>query len=425
MRTPSRQYILAGPIIIVLLAITLIPVVPYSLQVDNPGFPYQLRGYQACETQFTKNNFVNESSPGFQDCIAPFLIPPINLTGYGSILFRLLGVGPQPFPDQFLVRENGFNAYLYMKGASISAAQLVQEDEVTYNPVGIEIINSSVSQGFLGGNTNITVTVTNQSGQTLFDPFVFASVPGSSGNFTDNNGVTWIFASYAATLPFSPCLTDGRLANLTSGASCTASLQADTTVPLESSFRYTLEVQGLLGSAASITKEEFSYSLSAQAADRLWVNAFIGLVNAARGGEPLIESSTLDNFAKLRFNTAVTEPDISDYGFDADASSFFEANATRPAIAEDLLYPNMTTEDPYAYASTIQGSAPAHWASLTDNSYTHFGFFVGTGPYEVVQQPCPVTEIPGGGINITQYFENAGCTVSLQQSTWLVVILGT
>ena len=83
----------------------------------------------------------------------------------------------------------------------------------------------------------------------------------------------------------------------------------------------------------------------------------------------------------------------------------------------------MTTQDPYTYASILQGSAPGHWASLTDKNYTHFGYYFGTGPYEVVQQPCPVTEIPGGGINITQFFENAGCSVSVQQATWLVVVL--
>ena len=433
MGSPSGRYIYTGLAIVVLLVVILIPVVPYTLQVDNPGFPYQLQGYRACEAQFTTNNTISSStysSPAFLHCVSPFLIPPINVTGYGSPSFKLFGVGVQPFPSRFLVSETGFNAYLYIKGASISAAQVVQETEVTYDPAGIEISNSSLSQGLLGGS-NLTVTVMNHSDQTLINPLVWASVPGSSGNFTDKNGVTWIFSlgvgfgggPQQELIEFSPCLTDGGFANLTAGASCTAVLHAVTTAPFGSSFRYTVEVQGILGSRASITKRTFSYSLSPQAADRLWVNAFIGLVNAARGGIPLSESSTLDNFARQRFSSAVTQPDISDYGFGADVSSYFRANATKPIISEDLLYPNMTTQDPYTYASILQGSAPGHWASLTDKNYTHFGYYFGTGPYEVVQQPCPVTEIPGGGINITQFFENAGCSVSVQQATWLVVVL--
>ena len=187
---------------------------------------------------------------------------------------------------------------------------------------------------------------------------------------------------------------------------------------------YSVEVQGRLGSQYSITKETYSYSISAQALNQEWTSTFIGIVNGARNSSAMVESSTLDQFAKLRFSTAVGQPDISDYGLYADEASFFGANSTGTQLVEVLLYPAMPSESPSSYASQIQRSAPGHWSALTDKDFTHFGYFVGTGPYEVVQQPCPVFEIPNGGINITQYFESAGCSVSLQQSTWLVIILG-
>jgi hypothetical protein len=104
---------------------------------------------------------------------------------------------------------------------------------------------------------------------------------------------------------------------------------------------------------------------------------------------------------------------------------FFGANSSKLALVEVLLYPNLTVMDPFPYANIIQESAPGHWAALTDQNYTHFGYYVGTGPYEVVKQPCPIFEIPRAGVNITQFFESAGYSVSMQQATWLVIILSS
>jgi hypothetical protein len=425
-RLPRLRYVLVSLAIVILLVVTLVPAVPYHLTVSNPGFPYRMQGYLACQAQFDKNNVINTSLPTFKSCIAQYLIPPINVTGYGSLSFSLLGIGLHPFPDTLIVGESEFYAILHMSDARIVAAEQVPQPDVVLNAPGITISNSSVSWGFLG-TSNLTVTVTNTSGQTLDNPWVFVSVPGSSGNYTDGHGVTWIFTLDApsTTLVYDPCLQNGRPQNLTSGASCIATIPSVISTPFGSSFRYSVEVQGRLGSHYSVTAQTYSYSISSQAANRLWVSTFIELVNGARNGSSLTETTTLDTFANMRFNTAVAQPDISDYGLQADETSFFGANGTSPAIVEVLLYPAVATANPYSYLNTIRTSAPGHWAALTDGNYTHFGYYVGTGPYEFVQQPCSVSEIPGAGVNITQFFENAGCNVSTQQSTWLVIILSS
>ncbi|HEY6283989.1 MAG TPA: hypothetical protein VIW22_08710 [Nitrososphaerales archaeon] len=423
MTRPKLRYVLVSLAIVAFLVVALVPAVPYRLTIADPIFPYRLQGYTSCENEYAKNNSINDSDPGFQKCIKQYLIPPINVTGYGSLSFRLLGIGTQPFPETMTVGESDFYAFLQTSGGKITLAQLVGQKDVVFNPQGIQVSNSSISWGFLANN-NMTVTVTNKSGQTLVNPFVLVSLPGFSGNYTDKYGVTWVsssFGDFGRVL----CESNGRIVNLTSGASCTAVVFYPVNPPFGSSFRYAVEIQGRLGHQYSITRESFTYSLSPQAADRIWVDKFISLVNGARNGTSLVQSSTLDRFASIRFATAVSQPDISDFGLYADESSFFGANATRPVIFEELLFPNMTRENPYTFVNVLQTSAPGHWAGLTDRTFGHFGYYVGTGPYEFVQRGCPVSEIPGAGINITQYLQNAGCKVVVQQSTWLVLILSS
>ena len=366
---------------------------------------------------------VNVTDPAYQRCIAQYFIPPINVTGYGSLSYNLLGLGVQPFPAMFTVGETDFYAVLHMSGARVAAAEEVPQKDVVYDPPGIVVSNSSISQGFISYDNNLTVTVTNHSGKTLVNPVVLVSVPGSDGNYTDN-GITWMFGIGPSAAGVG-CLVNGQLQNLTSGASCTETFHPFISASLRSSYKYSVEVQGYLGSQFSITRQTFTYAISAHALTLLWVNTFVSLVNAARNNSALVESPLLDKFAGLRFNTAVAQPDISDYGLQADEASFFGANGTTPALVEILLYPSIATADPYSYVNAIQTSAPGHWTALTDGTYTHFGYYVGSGPYELVQQPCPVSEIPRAGVNITQFFENAGCKVSTQESTWLVITLSS
>lgn len=408
--------------IVIALGIALIPAVSYRVSISKPFYPYKEQGVQVCNNEFVRNGIVNVTDPAFQRCLAQYLIPPINVTGYGSLSYKFLGLGVQPFPAMFTVGESDFYAVLHLSGARVAAAEEVPQKDVIYDPPGIVVSNSSLSQGFVSYDNNLTVTVTNHSGKTLSNLTVFFSVPGSDGNYTDN-GITWIIGAISSAE--GGCLVNGQLRNLTSGASCTETFHPFISTSLRSSYKYSVEVRGYLGSQFSITRQTFTYAISAQALNKLWVNTFVSLVDAARNNSALVESPLLVKFAGLRFNTAVTQPDISDYGLQADEASFFGANGTSPALVEILLYPSIATADPYSYANAIRTSAPGHWTALTDRSYTHFGYYVGSGPYELVQQPCPISEIPRAGVNITQFFENAGCKVSTQESTWLVIILSS
>jgi uncharacterized glyoxalase superfamily protein PhnB len=416
-------------VVIIMLLAAFVPAVGYRLSVSDPGFPYNMQGYRTCEDMYVKGHVINVSLPAFQKCVSQYLIPPINVTGRGSLLFSLAGLGVGPFPPLMTVGENEgpgeFYALLHMSGSKVLAAEQVPQMDLTYDPSGIVIQNTSLSEGFLG-NANVTISVSNQSGQTLVNPWVQLSIPGDDGNFTDKDGIKWTFnyPSAFAQAALAPCEVNGAQSNLSSGATCSVTLNPIITALPGTSFRYSAEVRGYLGSKYSVTRQTFSYSLPSQVVNQLWMKTFIGLVNSARGGTALSESSTLDRFASLRFNTAVTQPDISDYGFYGDLSSFFGTNATKTMVEELLLFPG--TESPYSFVSSLQSSFPAHWAPLMNGNYTHFGYFVETAPAVGVKLPCPTTEIPQGGVNITQYFMKLGCTVGRSPSTtWLVMILST
>jgi hypothetical protein len=60
--------------------------------------------------------------------------------------------------------------------------------------------------------------------------------------------------------------------------------------------------------------------------DSTWAEQFVASINEARlaaGESPLQESTSLDQFAKVRFNTMVANYQLSHYGFDKDESCFF------------------------------------------------------------------------------------------------------
>jgi len=79
---------------------------------------------------------------------------------------------------------------------------------------------------------------------------------------------------------------------------------------------------------------------------------------------------------------------------------------------------------PYLYATELQGSGPHHWSALVNPAYSQFGYYAGEAPYYEVSANCHVTEVPLGGVNITEYFESHGCEVTpVAKVTWLVIIL--
>lgn len=57
----------------------------------------------------------------------------------------------------------------------------------------------------------------------------------------------------------------------------------------------------------------------------------------------------------------------------------------------------------------------------SDPSLSQYGFYSAKGPTYIIDQGCPNTEIPGPNINITQFFQQQGCTFTIQNGTWLVI----
>ncbi|HYC26711.1 MAG TPA: hypothetical protein VEB67_01665, partial [Nitrososphaerales archaeon] len=139
-----------------------------------------------------------------------------------------------------------------------------------------------------------------------------------------------------------------------------------------------------------------------------------------RTGPALVENSSLDAFAAMRFQTAVSQFTISDYGFDRQAAAFF--GDTVSSYNEEILYPSSFT--PYQFAAYLGQSAPGHWNELTNPSYRQFGYFLGTGPAVVVND-CSVTEITSMNINITQFAIQHGCDYKVQNVIYLIIVLSS
>ena len=325
-------------------------------------------------------------------------------------------MGTPPFPSILYINEDQFYAMLHVSGSNVTAGEIVAHPDPLYNPSGIAIRNDSIATDAFGRG-NLTLTITNMTGENVTSAVVLISVPGIFNSNQTSGGVTWMYS-----FGDSP---GGRVAapfDIPPGGSHTTSLAVINTIPRGTTYRYSAEIRGNLGDSYFVESRSFSYTFPALAVDSDWVSSFIGLVNKARNGTPLAEAGNLDQFAALRFSTASSQPDISDYGFTSDYSRFFGSNGTNPAIAEALLYPGAAL--PFSYATTLQQVGRAHWSLLLDANYTHFGYYIGTAPYEVVNLPCPVAEIPGPGLNITQYFQAHGCTTIVEQTIWLVVVLG-
>ncbi|NAZ26051.1 MAG: hypothetical protein GU343_00725 [Nanoarchaeota archaeon] len=154
-----------------------------------------------------------------------------------------------------------------------------------------------------------------------------------------------------------------------------------------------------------------------------WVFQFFSIVNQYRqstGAPPLQYCPWLDNFAHIRFETMIQNPEISHYGFDQDYNEFFSQYQDFLSVSEEVLYPDGYT--PKDYVQILQSEAPIHWEGLIDATYTYYGYYIGYGPTYAIIGSCPVTEIVGS-IDVPQYFQSHGCSVELENDTWLVIEL--
>jgi uncharacterized protein YkwD/predicted nucleic acid binding AN1-type Zn finger protein len=168
------------------------------------------------------------------------------------------------------------------------------------------------------------------------------------------------------------------------------------------------QITPVLGSVAGWISTE----INGPPINNAWAEQFMVIINQDRnqiGLSTLVETTYLDGFAQQRFQTMIQEPDITHYGY----------QNIPPGIGEVVYYP--AGNSPANFASSLEKNDPLHWQNMMTPQYTSDGFYVGTGPTYLVNSGCPDTELPGPGINITQFFQNEGCTATLGTSTWLVI----
>ena len=150
-----------------------------------------------------------------------------------------------------------------------------------------------------------------------------------------------------------------------------------------------------------------------------WVSDFFSIVNSQRS-TPLTESSTLDQFAAIRFNTLASHYEVTHYGFSDDFYSFFVGQGI--TVSEEYFYPN---SNPSFYAGMIQDTAPIHWQGLLDPTYSYFGYYIGTGPVVKIAEPCSAPLEIVGEVNETQMLILDGCNFSMLSSPYFVIELSS
>lgn len=406
----KTQIWVAGVFIIYFVAFFNFPLFPYAASVS---IPYAYRdGYSAC----VPGGYIDPNAtltPQEEECLAGYALPPAATTSYATAGYRAFGYGQAPFQDVSTVSSGNYSAVLFFGGDRLLAAEKFDSPTVEVNPVSVvAFLKAPVSSSDFG-LINITVEIRNVGDLSIQHPTIFLSMAGYSTNSTVG-GVTWI----------QPRVVGGCQPVLAPGEYCTVTQVARNLLPANKSFNYYAEVRGFHDGSYFVYRQGFGEAYPQGGVGPIWVARFIGLVNNNRTASQLSENATLDSFAALRFKDASANFSISDYGFGADATSFFGGSENGPYIEELLLYPGVYS--PSAYVSFLSTYAPKHWGGLTDPAFTQYGYYVSTAPYYQVNLQCPVYEIPGPNINITQYFHSHGCRTMVDPFvTWLVIILSS
>jgi len=161
-----------------------------------------------------------------------------------------------------------------------------------------------------------------------------------------------------------------------------------------------------------------------------WVEQFFENVSLIRGSS-YYYCQNLSDFAKMRFNTMVTNYGISHYGYDQDFDRIYGnvSFTQNTSFGEGVLYPSGYT--PKAFVSKLKTSASLNWDMLVNKTFLYYGYDIQNGPRYVAYgpnggySPCSATEMAGPNTNISQYFAQYGCAVTTENSTWFVIELSS
>ncbi|MEM4068185.1 MAG: hypothetical protein QXV17_15150 [Candidatus Micrarchaeaceae archaeon] len=160
-----------------------------------------------------------------------------------------------------------------------------------------------------------------------------------------------------------------------------------------------------------------------------WATEFFSNVSSERG-MPYAYCANLSDFASKRFHTMAQHYGVSHYGYAADFNSTWPGGVEYEGeiyegFGEEVFYPSGYNAS--NYVQYIITNAPLHWQELADKNFTSYGYNISNGPaYEILgpdggYSECPVTEIPGPNINISQYFAQYGCSVETTNLTYFVI----
>lgn len=394
-------------VVVIVLASVVLPVVPYLTSLPIPGAYRQ--GIDECLADVSQDN-ATLAEIQRQACYDQFASPPVDLYGFATPAYALFGYGAAPYPPAELVSQGNHSVVAYFSGGRVTAVEEAGGPGVVLNPKGIVYFQSAVVTSFDFGVLNISIRVKNIGNSNVTDTRVYVSMSGFSQNSTIG-GLTLIQPKYLGGCP----------GILSTYSYCAVSQLATNNLPVNRSFTFYAEVRGTVNGKNFLYRQGISEDYPQGGIGPLWVGSFIGQVNRDRGGPTLVENSTLDAFAAVRFKNASMNYQISDYGLDSDVKAYLGQSFLPNEVGEELLFPGVFS--PTSYPSFLRLYAEGHWSGLDNPLYRQFGYYVGYGPYYQVSIPCSVYEIPQPGLNITQYFADHGCTTTVVPEIWLVIIL--
>jgi hypothetical protein len=412
---------IAGILLILLVA----PMIPVSTSFTI--FDNYRPGASSC--------FQAGNSTDFGGCLEAYRYGPVNTTAVATLAHLLWGLGPPPFPSTYLVNQGYASALVRSDGMNIEYAEGPFEGPSVLNPAQtLEVQDFALRQSSEGYLT-FSASIRNVATHPVEVIGAYVDYPGYGSN-RSLEGLTWHTGSSPVCVDVS--LEPGRSCEASAYAAPNDQLDVGSTYPmswvvvgLDPSLPHPLNLTSgaqvtpysslLFGNFVTVETSGVGYpGYTNIVPDSQWVQAFISLVNSGRGSLPLVENSSLDAFALKRFQTAVANYSISDYGFDNQSKAYI--GDSRTLMTEEILYPAQTPSD---FAGYLQTAAPGHWQGLVSLTYTKYGFFLGYGPVIEFKQDCPVTEITGRNINITQVAIENGCQYEVTNATYLLIVLSS
>ena len=408
-----RNIIVVVILVLTLTAFLFAPVVPYSVSFADPH-NVDPRQFDPCVVAVLNST---KAATDFEHCYEISALPPSSVKGYGSLAYYFSGLSTGPFPSMMLASQGNSTYLLHFGGPRLSYIEgpiFSGGMTVTLNPSDvIRIDNISLAQ-WAFGRLNFSARITNIGTKTLWSLGVAFAYP----SYGVNESLTPLRVYSGQQVGYPTLIPPGASITATTFVNASSILLADQSYPM------TLEVTGRTATGANapafLFVDTIPISYPGIGLNGQWVQAFIQAMDQRRGGAPLVENHTLDEFAAFRYNTLVLQFQISDYNFTNDYNRYF--GSSNAAILEEILYPG--GRDPATYPDYLQKNSIIHYTDLLNPLYTQYGYFFGTGPTVEVGPGCSATEVPGPNINITKYAIDHGCSYVISDEIWFILILG-